>query len=276
MCCRANAAASTRVPVLDEKPLQFPCVVHRRTSRGVVKDTPHVDGFRQPPNKDREPREVARVVPRPVHPRGTVQTNVGDAIPSAGSVCVFGDRGIGDHSGNRIPLHHGLRTRREPGGMSGLADHRPVVVRPYHGEESRRDVRLKRERRWKLDQQRAALITEAVALSQKLLEWRARTEKFEVVSDEPRHFHGKPEGAGCRCRPFRVRRHGVRPVEGRIDLSARKHSSVTLEVRPFGGAEVCRRSRDRPACGPDIDPSRHRLNRRPPTRSGGRRTRCSC
>ena len=54
-------------------------------------------------------------------------------------------------------------------------------MRPYDVEESRHDARLKRERRWKLDQQRAALITEAAALSEKLLEWSARTEKLEFV-----------------------------------------------------------------------------------------------
>ena len=252
---RANAAGSSRVAVLNEKPLQFPCVVQRRASRGVIEDTPHVDRFGHPPNKHREPREVARVVPRPVHPGGTVQTKVGDAIPSAGSVCAIGDRGIGDHSGNRIALHHGMRTRREPGGMPRLADHRPVVVCPDHVEESRRDARLKRERRWKLDQQRAALITQAAALSEKLLEWRARTEKLEFVRAEAlsrqtgTHLVSMPP---ISCRSTR------RAVdEGGIDLRARKHPSVALEVCPFSGAEVCRRPWDRPARRPDVDPSRH-------------------
>ena len=83
------------------------------------------------PNKHREPREVARVVPRPVHARGTVQAKVGDAVPSAGSVRAIGDRGIGDRPGQP---HSAATPHADAPRTSWDAGAHRLAIREYRGQ----------------------------------------------------------------------------------------------------------------------------------------------
>src|SRR5215472_1683571 len=156
------APAGTPLHINDSawlsEPLQEGQRIHRRRAgRGVVENAPDGTIASQIGQLPRQPLDPIGAVWRIVDARGSVQPNVGKAVPSAWSRGRAGDRRVGRDASDAKFRQQTFGARREPVRMTRFAGDGAVEAPPQRGEERTDRARIESETRRKLKQERTEL-----------------------------------------------------------------------------------------------------------------------
>jgi hypothetical protein len=262
LCSRPSSAASTHVTRRRGRRFgwvwfvgwceprdEVERVARRRSGTGVVENAPRVNSAQT--DRRRQPIEISTRVGREVRSRRPMPAVIDEARPAAGCLEARDTRRIGCDTRDAKRFEEPRGGRRCPGRVARLAHDVSRVEAAQQIEKPPDAPRIEGERRRKLDEKRAPLVSEAADLAKEPRQRFARSRQRSIVH------------RGC---PSRIGRRFMRTVERRVDLGGVEARREACELRACGGEPLPVDARDIPAgrtdeCAHAIDDDTHLRNR---------------